>query len=287
MRHLLTFAVLFAILLMPLPASAAPAVTIGFLPLNTADESITLRGTAPKGDVVRLLVNDQLQSRVVAMDSMDVYRGPVSLQPGPNRIVVEHEPSGARAEALIYRTTASFSDIKDHKLAADIEILATLGVINGVGDGRFDPDAVVNRAQFAKLVVAGLGLPLESATNLPFTDRGRIQDWAAPYVATALKHGLLTGYPDGTFQPDRTVSRLEVGVIAGRGLKLKAKVKQKPAKGFKDHGAVPNWAKADLEAAMAAGVVDDYLGESLQPDRGATRAETAAAIRRLRESFEP
>lgn len=269
------------------PAPAAPEVTIGFQPLTTAEAGITLRGSAPRGQVVRILVNEQLQGQVVAMSSMDVYRTPITLQPGPNRIVVEHEPSGARAEALVYHTTVTFADIKNHKLAADIEILATLGVVNGMGDGRFNPDAAVTRAQFAKLVVAGLGLQPEEGAALPFTDAGQIQAWAVPYVAAALKHGLMTGYPDGTFAPNRSVSRLEVAVVASRGLKQRPKVRQKPARPFADQGAVPAWARADVEAAMAAGVIDDFLGESLQPARGATRAETAAAIRRLRESFWP
>ena len=40
--------------------------------------------------------------------------------------------------------------------------------------------------------------------------------WAAPYIRWAIREGLLKGYPDGTFQPDKPVTRAELAVILHR-----------------------------------------------------------------------
>jgi hypothetical protein len=80
------------------------------------------------------------------------------------------------------------------------------GWISGYKDGTFRPDQVVTRAQASRVVVAAAHLPLVAAAKSAFTDVPASSP-IYPYVATVSAQGLISGYPDGTFQPDAALSR--------------------------------------------------------------------------------
>src|SRR5690606_17143857 len=61
-----------------------------------------------------------------------------------------------------------FTDTVNHWAAEDIQLLAAKWIVNGVGDGRFEPQRPVNRAEATAIVARGLGLNLESTGS--FTD---------------------------------------------------------------------------------------------------------------------
>jgi hypothetical protein len=289
MRSLVGLLCSMVLLLMAQP-SAALGVTIGLLPAVTTDTEIVVRGIAPRGQVVAIALNGHVEARIIAGPDRDVYYARLTLQPGPNAITVQLEGTEVVEKASLFRITKSFNDLNGHRLQVDMEILATLGLTDGVGGGAYAPEENLTRAQFAKFVVSALGL-MENAQRdgaLLFTDRSAIADWAAPFVQTAVKHGLITGYEDNTFRPDRLVSRAEMAVIAHRGLKAKGKAKASSGKkaAFSDWHLLPDWARPGVEAAAEAGLVGDYLGASFDASKPATRAEAAAAVRRLYEAIE-
>ena len=90
------------------------------------------------------------------------------------------------------------------------------------GSYFFQPDAPVTRSQFVAMVMDTVGLDaLEGVERTGFADDGAIQTWAKPYVASALKSGLVQGSLDGVGQvvvPGRdTVTAAEAAVAAGPG----------------------------------------------------------------------
>ncbi len=88
------------------------------------------------------------------------------------------------------------------------------GIVRGFSPARFGPNDLITRDQMAAMVVRADKLALVSGP-LPFTDAAQIAPWAREYVETAVKNGLVHGYPDGTFQPHRYATRAEaVTVIA-------------------------------------------------------------------------
>jgi len=276
---LLTALCLFAT---PTSAEAFDQVTIGFLPPTTPRESVIIRGTAPRGQTVAIRVNGEVVARVIAGPSMDVYRHEVPLAAGENAIIAEVEGTALRTEAAIFRKTVSFRDLADHWAQDDAEMLATAGVVNGVGNGLFGPDQNLTRAQFAKIVVLGLGLEPEASPTLAFLDADDVPDWAVGYVAVAVKEKLITGFDDGTFRPDDPVLRVQVAVIAARGLRYKGIVPSGSARRFTDADAVPAWAAGDVDLVGRAQLLGDFWGTAFRPTAYATRAEAAAVVRRLR-----
>jgi uncharacterized repeat protein (TIGR02543 family) len=115
---------------------------------------------------------------------------------------------------------AGFKDVENTKYAGAVESLAELGVVNGYSDGTFQPNKVVSRAEIAKMLVIALGQ--EKAADLAkgttkFSDVAA-DNWATGFINVASQSNVITGYPDGTFRPEATVSYAEAVTMAVRAL---------------------------------------------------------------------
>ena len=93
--------------------------------------------------------------------------------------------------------------------AAAIAAARQSGFMQGVGGGLFLPDAPVTRAQAVVALDNALHLTAAATDRLAFTDAAGIPAWAQQAVAAAVAAGLVTGYPNGTFQPQTVLSRAD------------------------------------------------------------------------------
>lgn len=118
--------------------------------------------------------------------------------------------------------TAPFSDIAGNSEAGAITFLSTIGAINGVGGGLYDPSAPVTREEMAKIVVnlAGKGNVATALQNETpsFTDAASIDTWAWGYVNVAADMGIVNGFPDGSFQPQAPVTDVQVAAMLIRAI---------------------------------------------------------------------
>jgi hypothetical protein len=90
-----------------------------------------------------------------------------------------------------------------------VEAAVEHGVINGYSDGTFRPGNPLTRAQTAKILVLGRQWQLVIPPSPTFPDV--LGDhWAYAYVETAFSHGIIGGFPDGTFGPERPVNRAQL-----------------------------------------------------------------------------
>ncbi len=104
--------------------------------------------------------------------------------------------------------------------------LMALDIIAGFPDGTFKPDEPVTRAQFAKIVVCALGVgeaAQYAAGATKFADVPA-DHWATGYINVAVDMGVIAGYPDGTFLPEKEVTFAEAikMIVAGLGYTPKA-----------------------------------------------------------------
>lgn len=92
-------------------------------------------------------------------------------------------------------------------------VAARLGLISNVSAAGFNPTEDASRAWMTKLLVTAIqkhgSLP-SSMNSSTFTDESSIPSWAKAEVQLAAGANILTGYPDGTFKPTRTVTRAEM-----------------------------------------------------------------------------
>lgn len=115
--------------------------------------------------------------------------------------------------------TNSYSDVAGDKWYNNaISTLTNMGIICGYPDGTFRPDAPITRAELTKIAAGFFSDPRVAATY-----DGRFSDvhgaeWYISYLMTAIKEGLIEGYPDGSFRPDRPITRAETCTIVNRTL---------------------------------------------------------------------
>lgn len=115
--------------------------------------------------------------------------------------------------------TNGYSDVPGNKWYNNaISTLSNMGIICGYPDGTFRPDAPITRAELTKIAVGFFSDPRVAATY-----DGRFSDvhgaeWYISYLMTALEEGLIEGYPDGSFRPNRPITRAETCTIVNRTL---------------------------------------------------------------------
>lgn len=127
-----------------------------------------------------------------------------------------------------FAASTTFEDVTDPNCAGAIEALVELGVVNGMPDGTFAPENKVTRAQLAKMLVLCTGIVegmseaeaeeyfADYADNKVFNDvEGH---WGAGYVNAAAQLKLISGYPDGSFKPNKDVSYAEAITMMIRAL---------------------------------------------------------------------
>lgn len=110
-------------------------------------------------------------------------------------------------ESKIDISIPPFSDVENHEYQTAITYLKNSEIIHGYGDGTFKPENEINRAEFIKIVVGAFVEPSSIAGTNCFPDINK--EWFAPYVCTAKNLGVISGYPDGTFRPDKPINLVE------------------------------------------------------------------------------
>ncbi len=116
-------------------------------------------------------------------------------------------------------TEDPFIDVpKGSWFAVFVQAAKNAGVITGFEDG-FHPNAYINRAAALKILLTAAGFK-PSSDAAGFKDVAK-NEWFAGYVAFAKKSGVVSGYKDGTFRPDGTITRAEVAKIVTVLLSLK------------------------------------------------------------------
>ena len=166
---------------------------------------------------------------------------------------------------------AAFSDISSGSLQQTASVLGSLGIMQGTGNNRFEPNRPLTRAEFCKLAVTAMGIDDASpyASYTIFPDVGA-SHWAARYVNAALRHPdfkdnyIIRGYADGTFGPDRQLTYGEVCTMLLRML------------GYKESDIGPFWPAAYIAQANALGLTQ---GVSIKDAKTpVTRADAATML---------
>jgi hypothetical protein len=151
--------------------------------------------------------------------------------------------------------------------------LVAIGAISGYTDGTFKPNQNITRAEFAKMVVLAMGWALEDTSHASFSDCTS-DNWAFRYIGTAKAHGVLTGYPDGTFRPKYTITRAEIAKIVALILSLK--------RGTSELTDIDgHWAREYINSCASGGIITGYTDRSFRPSNLATRSEAAYMVVRM------
>lgn len=208
---------------------------------------------------------------------------------GTYTLLEKSAPKGYVASDETYTLTVSDSRItmngKDYapvtfvnRKAAELNRTDHLAFLSGYANGTFGPDRNMTRAEvttmFARLLTEKMAA--DQTYSNTFSDVAK-SHWAANYIGYMQQFGIITGYADGSFRPDASVTRAEFAAIASRFETL--------TEGTKSFSDVPSshWAAKYINFAATRGWVNGYADGTFRPNNSITRAEVAAVTCRLLE----
>ncbi len=208
---------------------------------------------------------------------------------GTYTLLEKSAPKGYVASDETYTLTVNDSRItmngKDYapvtfvnRKAAELNRTDHLAFLSGYANGTFEPDRNMTRAEvttmFARLLTEKMAA--DQTYSNTFSDVAK-SHWAANYIGYMQQFGIITGYADGSFRPDASVTRAEFAAIASRFERL--------TEGTKSFSDVPSshWAAKYINFAATRGWVNGYADGTFKPNNSITRAEVAAVTCRLLE----
>lgn len=172
------------------------------------------------------------------------------------------ERSVTRAQAVTFmvrelypqqlQTAAEGANYKDvprtHPFYREIAIAEKNGLASGFPDGTFHPDAPLSRAETAAFLSRAYSL---DAGKQPVSLKDIEQHWAVAPILIMGSNRLIGGYTDGTFRPDRSVTRAEFAVFMTRVIRFER------AEAIQAH---------DWDKLMSYMTVSEQVGQMLMPD---------------------
>ena len=149
-----------------------------------------------------------------------------------DKVLIQPEANVTRAEVVtvffrlltdssrdkFWSSTNDFSDVPSKSWFNNaVSTMVRAGIINGYPDGTFKPNAPITRAELATIAVRFFEVQ-KSDKNIFSDTEGH---WAVQFINAAAENNLITGYPDGTFQPNKNIIRAEFITVVNRIIERK------------------------------------------------------------------
>ena len=215
-----------------------------------------------------------------------------TIRHAPTKVIRQDGKSIAIIRSLtnsIYSVISSnveFTDVASHWSKQAINEMGSRLIVQGTGEGLFSPDKPMTRAEFAAIVVRGLGLK-PASDSAGFTDV-KTSDWYSDVVRAAREYGLIEGFADGSFRPLEKITREQAMSILAKamtltGLKDRLQVQDAivTLQPFADGDQVAAWAQKDVAACILAEIVKGRSDAVIAPKASVTRAEVAVMLQQL------
>ena len=175
-----------------------------------------------------------------------------------------------------------FTDVPaNHWAKAAIQYVYAGGMMTGVSDSEFAPEATTTRAMIVSMLARMENVT--SAADAGFTDVAA-DDWYATAVNWAAANGIVNGISDDTFAPNDPITREQLAAMLMNYAQWKGQDTSARAdlSGYSD--APSTWASEAVQWAVAEGLLAGVTDDELQPQGQATRAQVAAIMQRFLEA---
>ena len=187
-------------------------------------------------------------------------------------------------EFTVVTNEKDFADIKslNANVQSAIKNLAAKGVIKGTSETEFSPEKPITRAEVAALIVRILNVDDPNADG-GFVDINRAE-WFFGTAGSSKREGIIAGYEDNTFRGKVVIPKVQITSVVARTLKTRLGYPDVSAdilKEFSDNGSIPQWARADVAAALNSNMVIRRTDNSFEPNTEMTRGDAAVIIEKL------
>nr|WP_246427986.1 fibronectin type III domain-containing protein [Paenibacillus phyllosphaerae] len=261
--------------------------------LKPVTAAFELTGGAPSKPLELTIAYDKQNAAAIDPRKLAIYR---QLADGGWELVggVNDTNAGSVTVSIsrlgIYAVLAAaptFADLADHWSRADVEVLASRGIVNGVGAGVFAPNRQVTRAEAAKLLVTlAISLGRQSTRAASGFEDVDAKAWYKEAVFQAQALGIIEG-TDGKFRPNDPITREELALMLARatGADIEAMADRSAAilAPYQDRTSVSAWAQPAVAYAIESGYMRGSQNQ-LNPKGLATRAEAAVVLLRVMDS---
>lgn len=176
-------------------------------------------------------------------------------------------------------TTSSFSDMNGYSsYAGSVGLMTNLGIINGVGNNKFNPSGSVTRGEWITMLYRAAGSPAVYS-SVSFTD---VPSWCKDAVQWAVQNGITDGIGNNKFGPDMTLDRMQIVTFMYRFAKLQGMDVSSTLylSAYTDGNTVDAWAQPAMKWALQKGYLDP-VGGKIQPKGTMTRVLVADCLARL------
>lgn len=176
-------------------------------------------------------------------------------------------------------TTSSFSDMNGYSsYAGSVGLMTNLGIINGVGNNKFNPTGTVTRGEWITMLYRAAGSPVVYS-SVSFTD---VPSWCKDAVQWAVQNGITDGIGNNKFGPDMTLDRMQIVTFMYRFAKLQGMDVSSTLylSAYTDGNTVDAWAQPAMKWALQKGYLDP-VGGKIQPKGTMTRVLVADCLARL------
>lgn len=180
----------------------------------------------------------------------------------------------------VVNSDVDFSDLGNYGWAKDyINKLAELGIVTGTEDGIYSPELGCKRGDFAILINRTLGLQVTPTKNFSDNEEGKYyyNDVRMGYTA-----GILSGYGDNTYKPEKYCNRDEMFVLVAKTLEyLGVDVTSTPTSvnnKYNDVADVAWWSAPYLAFLTQEGIVTGSSNGNVEPKKNINRAEMAVMM---------
>lgn len=196
-----------------------------------------------------------------------------------------HKKTAEELDANEYCLT----DYRTHWARETIDEAVTQGWVKGYPDDTFHPNESVTRGQFLTFAGRMMGIDVEQYGGTSFPDVSETA-YYAPYVQWAADSGIVDGYPDGSFGPDKMITREQVAkilvnMLESAGYDTTGEYSLSDF-GIKDVGSISDWAADYVAFCYYSGLLKGSDG-SFEPKRAVTRAEACTVLSRMQNFIDP
>ena len=190
-------------------------------------------------------------------------------------VVTSEDTQKTNPYTVTVKVSEAFSDVPSSAwYYNNVMQAAAAGIVSGRGDGTFAPLANVTRRDFAIMLTQMLGVSNDGTAVSPFIDVDD-DDYGVVSIAYCKAHNIISGYDDGTFKPDATITRQEAASMIVKAMG----VSKASDELYPDDSTIAGWAKDAVYKAKAAGLMKGYEEDgTFRPTGKITRAEAASIM---------
>jgi DNA-binding beta-propeller fold protein YncE len=190
----------------------------------------------------------------------------------------------------------TFNDIDKHWAKADIEALADIKIVKGIGDS-FVPEKHITRAEYVMMLIRAMELEnfmdikgdIEAGVFVDYFTDVKRSDWYFESTVIARRIGLVMGNEKHQYLPNKQITREEMAVMTLRAMAYKRSDKilrdNAALNIYNDKDRISSWARMDSASAVKMGLITGKPGMLFAPEDKSTRAEAAVIVRRLMGKF--